>query len=82
MKTARQVAEQSGQTVHVYYNEQTKQGSLRLYRLVELVKFTRSRCTLVKTSRLVCCVENKWAEPLCNGCYGNLLRTLKKQSAA
>ncbi|MCJ1425253.1 hypothetical protein MMC29_003141 [Sticta canariensis] len=32
MKTARQVAEQSGQTVHVYYNEQTKQyEAFRLY---------------------------------------------------
>ena len=25
MKTARQVAEQSGQTVHIYYDEQTNQ---------------------------------------------------------
>ncbi len=32
MKTARQVAEKSGQTVHVYYNEQTKQyEAFRLY---------------------------------------------------
>ena len=33
MKTARQAAEKSGQTVHVYYNEQTKQyEAFRLYR--------------------------------------------------
>lgn len=32
MKTARQIAEKSGQTVHVYYNEQTKQyQAYRLY---------------------------------------------------
>ena len=32
MKTARQIAEQSGQTVHVYYNEQTEQyEAFKLY---------------------------------------------------
>ena len=32
MKTTRQIAEKSGQTVHVYYNEQTKQyEAFRLY---------------------------------------------------
>lgn len=32
MKTARQVADKSGQTVHVYYDEQTKEyEAFRLY---------------------------------------------------
>jgi len=32
MKTPRQIAEKSGQTVHIYYNEQTKQyEAFRLY---------------------------------------------------
>lgn len=29
MKTARQVAEKSGQTVHVYYNKQIKQYEIK-----------------------------------------------------
>lgn len=55
-----------------------QRGSLCLHRLLDLVKFACSRCSLDNTSKLVGCVGNTWAEPLCNGCYGSLLCTSEK----
>ena len=47
-------------------------GSLCLYRLVKRANFVCSRCSRQKTSKLVAYANDKWEEPLCNGCYGNI----------
>ena len=47
-------------------------GSLCLHRLVKRANFVCSRCSLQKTSKLVAYAKDKWEEPLCNGCYGNI----------
>lgn len=48
-------------------------GNLQLHRLVKCVSFKCNRCSLAKTSKLVVMVNDKWDEPVCNGCYGYLL---------
>lgn len=53
--------------------------SLCLHRLDKRASFICSRCSLETTSKLVAYAKDKWAEPLCNCCYGNLLSASKKQ---
>lgn len=48
-------------------------GILRLYRHKERYTFTCSRCHRQKTSKLAAFAESKSSEPLCNGCYGEVL---------
>ena len=52
---------------------------LCLHRLVKRANFICSHCSVEKTSKLVAYTKNKWDEPLCNGCYGNLLAASKRQ---
>jgi len=56
--------------------------SLGLHRLVKRANFICSRCSLEKSSKLVAYAKDKRDEPLCNGCYGNLLSTSEKQGEA
>lgn len=48
-------------------------GNFRLHRLVKRVPVKCNRCSLAKTSKLVAFVNEKWVEPVCNGCCGYLL---------
>ena len=52
--------------------------SLCMNRLATRANFICSRYSLQKTSKLVAYARDKWDEPLCNGCYGNILSTLEK----
>ena len=56
--------------------------SLCMNRLTRRAKFICSRCSLEKTSKLVAYAKDKGDEPLCNGCYGNILSTSEKQGEA
>jgi len=56
--------------------------SLCMNRLAKRANFICSRCSLEKTSKLVAYAKDKWDEPLCNGCYGNILSTSEKQGEA
>ncbi len=56
--------------------------SLCMNRLATRAIFICSRCSLKKTSKLVAYAKDKWDEPLCNGCYGNILSIPEKQGEA
>ena len=56
--------------------------SLYMNRLAKRTNFICSRCSLKKTSKLVAYAKDNWDEPLCNGCYGNILSTSDRQGEA
>ncbi|MGA3563759.1 hypothetical protein [Melissospora conviva] len=50
-------------------------GRLQLYRLRAPVQLICRRCGAAKKTRLVAVIDGEWAQLLCNGCYGALLRS-------
>jgi hypothetical protein len=53
--------------------EYSARGSLKQFRLADIVSFQCRYCAAEKTSKLVAIYEGDWSNPICNGCYGNVL---------
>ena len=51
---------------------------VRLHRLTKAAAFTCNRCKQGKKAKLVAFGSDSWDEPICNGCYGNMVSTLPK----
>lgn len=51
-----------------------QRGNVRLRRVVKRSSLKCNRCTLAKTSKPVLLVNDERDEPVCNGCFGYLLR--------
>jgi hypothetical protein len=48
-------------------------GGFQQYRLVTATGFKCSRCGKEKKAKLLAFSADKWDEPVCNGCYGEVL---------